>query len=45
MKAILSADVKGCSRLMEEDGEGTLRTLKVYKELMAGIHSASPGTE
>ena len=31
--AILSADVKGYSRLMGEDEEGTLRTLNTYKEV------------
>jgi adenylate cyclase len=34
--AILSADVKGYSRLMGEDEEGTLRSLNAYKEIMAG---------
>ena len=37
LSAILSADVKGYSRLMGEDEEGTLRTLNVYKEVMAGF--------
>ncbi len=37
LTAILSADVKGYSRLMGEDEEGTLRTLSAYKELMAGF--------
>jgi adenylate cyclase len=35
LTAILSADVKGYSRLMGTDEEGTLRTLQEYKELMA----------
>ena len=30
LTAILSTDVKGYSRLMGEDEEGTIRTLKVY---------------
>jgi adenylate cyclase len=37
LTAILSADVKGYSRLMEEDEKGTVRTLNAYKELMAGL--------
>jgi adenylate cyclase len=34
LAAILSADVKGYSRLMGEDEEWTLRTLNAYKETM-----------
>jgi adenylate cyclase len=37
LTAILSADVKGYSRLMEEDEEGTLRTLTTYREVMASL--------
>src|SRR3972149_6398324 len=37
LAAILSADVKGYSRLMGEDEEGTARTLNSYKEVMAGL--------
>ena len=37
LTAILSADVKGYSRLMGEDEEWTLRTLNSYKGLMAGL--------
>jgi len=37
LAAILSADVKGYSRLMGEDEEGTIRTLNAYKEVMAGF--------
>ncbi len=37
LAAILSADVKGYSRLMGEDEEATLRTLNAYKEVMAGL--------
>jgi TolB-like protein/class 3 adenylate cyclase len=33
LSAILSADVRGYSRLMSEDEEGTLRTLSAYKEM------------
>jgi adenylate cyclase len=36
LAAILSADVKGYSRLMGEDEEGTIRTLNAYKEVMTG---------
>ncbi len=34
LTAILSADVKGYSRLMGADEEGTLRTLTAYREVM-----------
>jgi len=34
LTAILSADVKGYSRLMGEDEEGTLRTLNAYRKVM-----------
>ena len=37
LAAILSADVKGYSRLMGEDEKGTLHTLNVYKEVMTGL--------
>ena len=37
LTAILSADVKGYSRLMGEDEEGTIRTLNAYKEVMTGL--------
>ena len=37
LAAIISADVKGYSRLMGEDEEWTLRTLNVYKEMMTSI--------
>jgi len=37
LTAILSADVKGYSRLMGEDEEGTIRTLNTYKEVMSNI--------
>src|SRR5512139_1320818 len=35
--AILSADVKGYSRLMGEDEEATVRTLNSYKEVMTNL--------
>ena len=37
LAAILSADVKGYSRLMGEDEEATIRTLNAYKKVMAGL--------
>src|SRR4030066_935939 len=37
LAAILSADVKGYSRLMGEDEKGTVRALNAYKEVMAGL--------
>ena len=37
LAAILSADVKGYSRLMGEDEKGTVRTLNAYKKAMAGL--------
>ena len=37
LSAILSADVKGYSRLMGEDEVGTIHTLNAYKEVMAGL--------
>jgi adenylate cyclase len=35
--AILSADVKGYSRLMSEDEVGTIQTLNAYKEVMTNL--------
>jgi adenylate cyclase len=37
LTAILSADVKGYSRLMGADEEGTLRTLTAHREVMARL--------
>jgi len=37
LAAILSADVKGYSRLMGEDEEGTIRTLNAYKAVLTGF--------
>jgi adenylate cyclase len=37
LTAILSADVKGYSRLMEEDEKGTVHTLNAYKKMMANL--------
>lgn len=36
LAAILSADVQGYSRLIEDDEEGTIRTLKAYLEIITG---------
>ena len=36
LTAILSADVQGYSRLMGEDEEGTIRTLKAHLEVISG---------
>jgi adenylate cyclase len=37
LTAILSADVKGYSRLMGDDEEWTVRTLNVYKEAIRSL--------
>jgi adenylate cyclase len=37
LSTVLSADVKGYSRLMGEDESGTVRTLKAYREIMTTI--------
>jgi adenylate cyclase len=37
LTAILSADVKGYSRLMEDDEEATVATLTAYRQVIAGI--------
>ena len=37
LAAILSADVKGYSRLMGEDEEATVRTLNAYKDVMGSL--------
>ena len=43
LAAILSADVQGYSRLMGEDEEGTIRTLKVYLEVISGFIAQHQG--
>jgi adenylate cyclase len=43
LTAILSADVKGYSRLMGEDEEWTVRTLKVCKDVMANLIERNRG--
>ncbi len=37
LTAILSADVKGYSRLMAEDEEATVRTITAYREVIAAV--------
>jgi class 3 adenylate cyclase len=37
LTAILSADVKGYSRLMGEDEEATIRILTAYREVMSTL--------
>jgi len=37
LTAILSADVKGYSRLMGEDDEATVRTITAYREIIADV--------
>ena len=37
LTAILSADVEGCSRLMGEDEEATVRTLTAYREVLTTL--------
>jgi len=37
LTAILSADVKGYSRLMGEDEEATVSTISAYREVMTGL--------
>jgi len=43
LTAILSADVKGYSRLMGEDEEGTVRTITAYREVMTGMIKGQNG--
>jgi len=42
LTAILSADVKGYSRLMGENEAETVKTLTSYRKIMAAPHSAAP---
>ena len=37
LAAILSADVEGFCRLMEDDAEATVRTLTIYRHAIAGL--------
>ncbi|MDY6790612.1 MAG: tetratricopeptide repeat protein [Thermodesulfobacteriota bacterium] len=43
LAAILSADVKGYSRLMGEDEEATVRTITGYREVMTGLIKGQNG--
>ena len=43
MSAILSADVKGYSRLMQDDEEATVRTITAYREVMVAQISEQNG--
>jgi len=43
LTAILSADVKGYSRLMGEDEEVTVRTITAYREVMTGLIEGQNG--
>jgi adenylate cyclase len=43
LTAILSADVKGYSRLMGEDEEATVRTISAYREVMTGLIEGQNG--
>ena len=43
LAAILAADVAGYSRLMGEDEEGTLATLKAYREVIDGLIAGHEG--
>jgi adenylate cyclase len=43
LTAILSADVKGCSRLIRHDEESTVRTITEYREEMRGLIQAHHG--
>jgi adenylate cyclase len=43
LSAILSADVKGYSRLMGSDEEATVRTITLYRELIAGLVGKNNG--
>ena len=43
LTAILSADVKGYSRLMGDDEEATVRTITEYREVMTGLIEGQNG--
>ena len=43
LTAILSADVKGYSRLMQDDEEATVRTITAYREVMVAQISEQNG--
>ena len=37
LTAVLSADVPGCSRLMQDDVAATVNTLEAYKQIISDI--------
>ena len=43
LTAILSADVKGYSRLMQDDEEATVRTITAYREVMSNLIQGHDG--
>ena len=43
LTAILSADVKGYSRLMQDDEEATVRTISAYREVITGLIKGQNG--
>jgi class 3 adenylate cyclase len=43
LTAILSADVKGYSRLMGEDEEATVRTITAYREVIGSVVQKNRG--
>jgi len=43
LTAILSADVKGYSRLMQDDEEATVRTISAYREVMTSLIKGQNG--
>jgi len=43
LTAILSADVKGYSRLMQDNEEDTVRTISAYREVMTGLIEGQNG--
>jgi class 3 adenylate cyclase len=45
LTAILSADVKGYSRLMGEDDEATVRTITAYREVITEVVQKHKGRE
>jgi adenylate cyclase len=43
LTAIFSADFEGCSRLMGEDEDATIRTLTTYRELISTLNQKHRG--
>ena len=43
LTAILSADVKGYSHLMQDDEEATVRTITAYREVMTNLIQGHDG--